>query len=190
MKVVVIEMRAAADGEVVSGKIVVERRRTDYWVRENEIMVVSNQEGARRELLLADNQRLVVEGTADVEVVFDRTQSAAVPKQVARTTVASPPDTDGEERDTGAIAEAAISGAGIDRAMAEERQAAAISAARQRLAEARREPLQEPPPKLRVEPLPEPAIDPVPPDEPKPEPTPVLEPASESVSESGPRIKI
>lgn len=186
MKVVVIEMRAAADGEVVSGKIVVERRRTDYWVRENEIMVVSNQEGARRELLLADNQRLVVEGTADVEVVFDRTQSAAVPKQVARTTVASPPDTDGEERDTGAIAEAAISGAGIDRAMAEERQAAAISAARQRLAEARREP----PPKLRVEPPPEPAIDPVPPDEPKPEPTPVLEPASESVSESGPRIKI
>lgn len=98
MKTVKISFHPIRDGEVVSATILKQRKRADYWVNEDMIAVNSNEPGAERQILLDDSQRLVVEATSDVQVVYDKTQNAAVPrKSVEPKPPATPVDADGEE---------------------------------------------------------------------------------------------
>lgn len=138
MKVIRIAINAANDGDKVSGSISIHRRRSGAWVVDEVINYISGDPGAERTFLLADDQRLVVEGESSTTVVYDREQSAAVPRLVETQSVAPTPlDTDGKEQgDTPAIAENAIYGQGLSEAMAQERRDALVTAARQKLKEA------------------------------------------------------
>ena len=147
MKVIKLSVLAASDDEVVSGTLSIQRKRGDSWTVEEVITVVSGKPGSERTLLLDDTQRLVVEGTSNVELVFDRAQAAAVPRPNGRPPlVPTPLSSDGEESDTPAIAEAALRGVGIAEQMAQERRDAAITVAREKLKTAAQAQLQ--PPKL------------------------------------------
>lgn len=79
MKAIVVEVHAIRDGERVSASVIVERRRSDHWVREKVTDVMSGMPDSKRRILLEDDQRVVIEGRSNVEYVFDKEQNASVP---------------------------------------------------------------------------------------------------------------
>jgi nucleoid-associated protein YgaU len=136
MKTIKLAILPAADNEVVSATLSIQRKKGDSWTVDEVITIISGQPGAERTLLLDDSQRIVVEGTSNIETVFDKEQSAAVTRTVTRTLVGpTPVSDDGVEGDTPftKTSAAALAGVGFAEAQAEERRAAAVTAARERL---------------------------------------------------------
>lgn len=177
MKTIHISIRAANDGEVVNGSLTIQRKRGDGWTVDEVITVVSGMPGDTRTLLLGNDQRLVIEGESNTEVVYDRDQAAAVRRPVHRPPVVpTPMSTDGEETDTPRekTAEAAISGAGFEELQAQERRDLAISEARKKLFEAQRS---GPTPPSNEPPLGPAPGNPLKPEVAPAEPTPTAEPA-------------
>lgn len=140
MKVVKLGITAANEGEVVSGTITIQRKRNDSWSVEDVITVISGQPGADRTMVLDDTQRLVIEGTSNMQTVYDRGQNAAVRVPIEPTLKATPMSTDGDEGDTPKekTAEGALSGAGFSDLQRQEQRDAAITAARQKVADAQK----------------------------------------------------
>jgi hypothetical protein len=83
MKLVSIEVRAAVDGEVVISTIIEQRSDGNAW-REVDRQIVRSDDplGATRKVMLEDNERVIVDGRREVEVVLDREQGAAVERPV------------------------------------------------------------------------------------------------------------
>lgn len=139
MKVIKLTISAASDGEVVSGSLTTQRKRGDTWIVEDVITVISGQPGAERTMVLDDTQRLLIEGTSNTEVVYDKEQSAAVIRPVERPQ-ASPSrlNTDGDE-DTGpSLVDESMRGPGLTALQEQERRDRAITEARQKLEEQRK----------------------------------------------------
>src|SRR5678816_891386 len=74
-------LSAIRDGEKASGSIAIDRKKNDMWVGESSIDLVSGTPSAERTILLENDQRMVLEGSSNVEVVYDKEQNAAVPKE-------------------------------------------------------------------------------------------------------------
>src|SRR5678816_1420242 len=74
-------LSAIRDGEKASGSIAIDRKKNDMWVRESSIDLVSGTPSAERTILLENDQRMVLEGSSNVEVIYDKEQNAAVPKE-------------------------------------------------------------------------------------------------------------
>jgi hypothetical protein len=140
MKVIKFSIHPAADGEVVNAAVSIQRKRGDAWLIDEVISIVSNQAGAERTLVLDDTQRIVIEGTSNTEVVYDREQNAAVTRPVERPPVkATPPSTDGDE-DTGpSLIDKAMGGSEFNALKEQERRDQAIQAAKEKLAQQQKE---------------------------------------------------
>lgn len=80
MMVVEVTIRSIRDTETASAAIIQEQKRGDTFNRVKVTDVTSGTpEATVRKILLADDERLVIEGRADTKVVFDKEQNAAVP---------------------------------------------------------------------------------------------------------------
>lgn len=77
MKTVRILIQAVRTGERVSSVVRIERRRGNAWTQEREYTAMSGDKSADRTLLLQDDQRLIIEGQAAVEMVMDPAQFCA-----------------------------------------------------------------------------------------------------------------
>jgi hypothetical protein len=69
MKLVDLKVRAAQDGEVVIATIIEQRNEGGSW-KEIERHVVRSDQDSSRTLLLEDNERIIVDGRAQTEVVM------------------------------------------------------------------------------------------------------------------------
>lgn len=97
MKVVEVTLRSSRDDEDVNGTFVLEKKRGDTWTRQEGYDVTSGTEAASRRFLLADDERIVVEGRPTESIIYDADQRAAIRLP-----------TDAEERENKRRAEAAI----------------------------------------------------------------------------------
>lgn len=132
MKVIKVSVNAARDGEVVSGVFMKQRRKGSAWTNEESITVVSGQPGSERTFVLDNDQRLVIEGQSDQQIVMDRAQMAAVPQRVIiPPRPPTPPSNDGEETSTPSTPGSRdMSVQELTAAQQQERRDAAITAAR------------------------------------------------------------
>lgn len=85
MKVLKLEVAPLGNGDPQSVSVVVQRLQGDVWLNESSFVINSSDEDSKKEIALADNQRITVEHLGATEVVLDRDQSAAVrrPRQDA-----------------------------------------------------------------------------------------------------------
>lgn len=74
-----VTIRSVRDGETATVTIIHEQKRGDAWIRAKAVDVASDTPEATRKIMLADNERLVIEGKSDTRVVFNKDQNAAVP---------------------------------------------------------------------------------------------------------------
>lgn len=140
MHTIKLSLHPIRDGEVVSATILKQRKRNDYWVNEEVIAFNSNEPGAERQVLLEDNQRIVVEGSSNVAVVYDKEQRAAVPRPAGiMVPVSTPVNTDGDESPSTPADELAMKGDALQQATAQELRDKAISMAREKLKEQQQE---------------------------------------------------
>lgn len=82
MKVVYIEVLPVAEGDVVQAVVLVEKRKGESWNRMKSWDVVSGMPEAKRRIILEDDERVVIEGSATHTLVFDKEQNAAVRKEL------------------------------------------------------------------------------------------------------------
>lgn len=80
MRQVEVEFKSTRNGEVLEGRYVLEKRAGpgSPWKEVEVIAVRSGTAGAKRQFLLEENERVVVEGGEDVAPIFHREQSAAM----------------------------------------------------------------------------------------------------------------
>lgn len=78
MKVVLVEVLAINDNESVSATIILEKKKGDTYNRIEAFDVTSGTLEAKRRLLLADDERVVVEGRAQETHRYDPEQKASV----------------------------------------------------------------------------------------------------------------
>lgn len=78
VKVLVTPVR---DGDKASGSVHVDRKKGDSWAREKSMNFVSGDPSAERTILVENDQRLIIEGGSNTEVVYDRAQGAAVTRE-------------------------------------------------------------------------------------------------------------
>lgn len=78
VKVLVTPVR---DGDKASGSVHVDRKKGDSWARENSMNFVSGDPSAERTILVENDQRLIIEGSSNTEIVYDRAQGAAVTRE-------------------------------------------------------------------------------------------------------------
>lgn len=78
MKVIKVEVLPAKDGDIVNATIVREQKKNDTWNRMEAFDVTSGFPESKREFLLDDDERIVVEAQQQYEVIYDRAQAAAV----------------------------------------------------------------------------------------------------------------
>lgn len=87
MKLVVVEIQAAAVGEIAVGVAVVQRRTgAQRWEIIDTYPLKSNDVTTKRTLLLDDDERVVIEGVGSVQGVYDPTQN-----MVKKVNVGEPP---------------------------------------------------------------------------------------------------
>lgn len=141
MKMVKIGFFPIGEGEIVSGTIAKLRRKSDSWVVDETLTVVSNGTEPLTEIRLDENQRLVIDVATSSKVVMDKEQNAAVQVPVAPKAPAPYSVLDGEERDTPPIAELAIAGVGMKDALTQEQRDRAVTEARNRLKEQQKAPI-------------------------------------------------
>jgi len=81
MLTVKITVSAIRDGDRASGSIAIDRKKNDTWTRESSSDFVSATPSADRTIVLEDDQRLILEGSSNMEVVYDREQNMATVKE-------------------------------------------------------------------------------------------------------------
>lgn len=74
-----VNMRAVRDSEKPSVRYVVEQKRGSDWVRDKVVDVTAGQPDTRRELLINDDERVVIEPVVQDNIVYNREEMAAVP---------------------------------------------------------------------------------------------------------------
>lgn len=80
MKKIVVAVSPIREGESVDYKLLTQEFKNSAWTnKENVDLTANSLVGESRSFILADNERLVVEGRGSVEVVFNKEQNAAVP---------------------------------------------------------------------------------------------------------------
>jgi hypothetical protein len=77
MKVVNIEILPAKDGEVVTAVITEETQQGGSWKEGSKNTVYSGTPEAKRTILLDDDDRVIIEGKVEAEVVYDAVQGSA-----------------------------------------------------------------------------------------------------------------
>ena len=87
MKIVEVNIRASEAGEVAYGVVAVQRRDegSSTWYTDRAFFIRSDDMSANRSMLLEDNERVIVEGRSNVEMVFDAKQNMMMPKAVVVT---------------------------------------------------------------------------------------------------------
>ena len=78
MKVVLVEVLAINDNESVGATIILEKKKGDTYNRMEAFDVTSGTPEAKRRLLLADDERVVIEGRAHETHRYDPEQKASV----------------------------------------------------------------------------------------------------------------
>ena len=81
MLTIQIKLSPIRDGEKASGSIVTDRKKGDIWSRETSVDFVSGEPSADRTILLEDDQRLIIEGSSNMEIVYDREQNMATMRE-------------------------------------------------------------------------------------------------------------
>lgn len=77
MKLVKVEILPAHDGEVVTATITEETKRGGSWEEGSKNTVLSGTPQASRSMMLDDDDRVIIEGKVEAEVVLDNDQRAA-----------------------------------------------------------------------------------------------------------------
>src|SRR4249919_2967243 len=77
MKVVNVEILPAKDGEVVTAVITEETQKGGSWKEGSKTTVKSGTPEAKRTILLDEDDRIIIEGRVEAEVVYDPTQMSA-----------------------------------------------------------------------------------------------------------------
>jgi hypothetical protein len=77
MKVVNIEILPAKDGEVVTAVITEETQKGGSWKEGTKTTVQSGTPEAKRSLLLDEDDRVIIEGRVEAEVIYDPVQGSA-----------------------------------------------------------------------------------------------------------------
>jgi len=134
MKTVKVAIEAASDDEVAVAIISYQRKRGDTWIQENQVTILSDQPENERTILLDDDQRLVIEGQSNkvlVQDVANFTSRYETDPEFPKRFRPTPPDRDGEEKDTPDLVKEAQRPENIAKAQAEEARAAAITQGRQ-----------------------------------------------------------
>ena len=137
MKVVKVSVKAAREGEVISGPFVVQRKKGDSWTVEENFVYSSDTPDGERSFTLSDDQRLIIEGKASHQVVYDAAQAAAVRRPLPETKKPASGTGDDDESSPIPLADQAMSGEQFSQLQQDERRDAAISAARQKLNESK-----------------------------------------------------
>lgn len=75
MKIIEINILSVNAGEEVVANIILEQKKGEIWNRAKVITVTSGSPEALRKLNVADNERIVIEGTTSKKVVYDREQN-------------------------------------------------------------------------------------------------------------------
>lgn len=143
MKLIKISIFEATDGEVVSGTITKQRKRGDAWIVEDIASYVTS-DGVERVLLLEDDQRIVVDGTSNRQIVYDHAQAAARPVLSPRSRPITAAPQDADESPAVAAHELAQTGSGFLAALAQERRDRLITEARQLLKKSKSEQPEQP----------------------------------------------
>ena len=82
MRVIELSLQQVDNETAASVRVCIEEHRGHGYSRTSAIDIMSKTPEAQRRILLADNQRLVVEPIVTHEVVYDKDQMAAVPKAI------------------------------------------------------------------------------------------------------------
>lgn len=134
MKLIKFAIFEANDGEVVSGTITKQRRRGDAWIVEDSFTFITDgDQNKERVLLLADDQRLIIEGGANKKIIYDHPQVAARPVAVPRPRPVTAVPADAEESPRIPAVELAQTGSTFLADIERERRDRLITEARMRL---------------------------------------------------------
>jgi hypothetical protein len=83
MKIVRIEVLPASDGDVVAALVVLQKQSGSAWTEVERHVVLSSEHRGARQLLLEEDERVVVDGRTQVELVMDKEQNAVVTRPKA-----------------------------------------------------------------------------------------------------------
>lgn len=134
MKTVKVLVSAVREGDVVSGAFTKQRKRGDTWLNVEQMTLVSGDPSSDRTFILGNDERLVIEGAANSEIVYDHNQKAAMRRELPPAPPTKPGPNEEDFSPEKPAVDRAMEPNALTEAQMQERRDAALTAARQKLA--------------------------------------------------------